>query len=53
MHTVAPGDTLWDISQKYGVTLSDIEKWNNKNSDWKGADLLIPGMKLSVSPKDK
>lgn len=29
-YTVKPGDTLWNISQKYdGVTISDIKKWNN------------------------
>ena len=29
-YKVKPGDTLWNISQKYdGVTISDIKKWNN------------------------
>ena len=29
-YTVRPGDTLWNISQRYdGVTISDIKKWNN------------------------
>lgn len=29
-YTVKPGDTLWNISQRYdGVTISDIKKWNN------------------------
>lgn len=29
-YTVRPGDTLWNISQRYdGVTISDIKRWNN------------------------
>jgi membrane-bound lytic murein transglycosylase D len=29
IHTVKPGDTLWNISQRYdGVSIEDIKKWN-------------------------
>lgn len=29
-YTVRPGDTLWNISQRYdGVSVNDIKKWNN------------------------
>ncbi len=29
-HTVQPGDTLWNISQRYdGVSIDEIKKWNN------------------------
>ncbi|RNI29704.1 LysM peptidoglycan-binding domain-containing protein [Rufibacter immobilis] len=28
-HTVATGETLYAISRKYGVTLADLQKWNN------------------------
>ena len=27
-HTIVEGDTLWDISRLYKVTLNDITKWN-------------------------
>lgn len=30
--TVAKGDTLWAISQKYGVSVDDIMKWNDLSS---------------------
>lgn len=29
MHLVRSGDTLWSLSRKYGVKVSDIVKWNN------------------------
>jgi membrane-bound lytic murein transglycosylase D len=29
MHTVKKGDSLWDISRKYGVSVKRIIKWNN------------------------
>lgn len=29
MHTVGTGENLFRISQKYGVTVEDIRKWNN------------------------
>jgi membrane-bound lytic murein transglycosylase D len=29
MHTVKKGDSLWDISRKYGVSIKRIIKWNN------------------------
>lgn len=32
-HKVVAGDTLWGISQKYGVTIDDIKQTNNLNSD--------------------
>ncbi|MBH0055627.1 LysM peptidoglycan-binding domain-containing protein [Pseudoalteromonas sp. SWXJZ94C] len=33
-HTVKSGDTLWDISREYDVTMDDLAKWNKlrKNS---------------------
>lgn len=31
-HTVVSGESLWDISRKYGVSIEDIVKWNGKNS---------------------
>lgn len=29
IHTVSPGETLFRLSQMYGVTVEDIKKWNN------------------------
>lgn len=31
-HTVVSGESLWDISRKYGVSIEEIVKWNNKKS---------------------
>ena len=43
-HTVKSGDTLWDISREYDVTINELAKWNKlkKNS------LLRLGQKLTV-----
>lgn len=32
-YTVTAGDTLWKISQKFGVTISDVKQANNLTSD--------------------
>jgi membrane-bound lytic murein transglycosylase D len=29
MHTLAVGETLWSVAQRYGVTVEDIKRWNN------------------------
>lgn len=29
IHTVAPGETLFRLSQNYGVSVDDIKRWNN------------------------
>ncbi len=42
-HTVASGESMYQISRKYGVTIKDIMEWNNK-SDFSvsiGEKLLI------------
>lgn len=42
-HTVATGESMYQISRKYGVTIKDIMEWNNK-SDFSvsiGEKLLI------------
>lgn len=43
-HTVKSGDTLWDISREYDVTINELAKWNKlkKNS------VLRLGQKLTV-----
>lgn len=43
-YTVKSGDTLWAISSKYGVTVSQIKKWNNLSSD-----SITTGQKLAIS----
>jgi len=43
-YKVKSGDTLWDISRKYNVSLSEILKWNKLKSNTK----LKPGMKLKI-----
>lgn len=51
-HKVVKGDTLWDISQSYGISTSELKKWNNlkKKSSLKlGQVLIIKDKKL----KDK
>lgn len=45
IHVVKPGDTLWKIAVKYGVSGSTICKLN----DLKESDILPVGMKLQVS----
>jgi len=43
-HTVKKGETLWKISQKYGLDWKQIQKANNlKNTNiWAGLKLRIP-----------
>jgi LysM repeat protein len=46
VHTVAAGDTLWRIAQKYGVSASDIIAWNKLSTN-----SLSVGQKLIVGKK--
>ncbi len=42
-HTVRPGDSLWNLSRKYGVSVRDLQRWNGlKNHKIK------PGTKLKI-----
>ena len=43
-YKVKPGDTLWNISRKYNVSLMEIMKWNKLKKHSK----LKPGMKLKI-----
>ena len=43
IHTVVKGDTLWSISQKYGVTVDDIKKKNGLKDD-----IIYVGQKLTI-----
>lgn len=42
-YTIRQGDTLYKISQKYGVSISQIMQWNNMKSK-----TLIAGKKLKI-----
>jgi LysM repeat protein len=43
-YTVAPGDSLTKLAQKYNVTLAKLQAWNNI----KNANLIRVGQKLRV-----
>lgn len=51
-YTVQPGDTLWFISQRYGVTVEDLRQANNIWTDWiyPGDVLTIPDRASQSSP---
>ena len=41
-YTVSPGETLWSISKRLGVSINDLVRWNNI----KDPNLIRPGLKL-------
>lgn len=45
-HTVRSGDSLWRISQRYGVTINDLSRWNRIDRN----DVLKVGAQLAVAP---
>ena len=45
-HTVARGDTLWAIANRYGVSLSAIIQWNPQI---RNPNLIRPGERVRVS----
>ena len=47
VHTVAAGDTLWDISRSYQVSVSALARWNGMAP----RDPLKPGQKLVIWQK--
>ncbi|WP_304652027.1 C40 family peptidase [uncultured Ligilactobacillus sp.] len=48
-HKVAKNDTVWDLSQKYGVSIQSIETLNNIDQN---SHLIITGQTLKVPAKD-
>ena len=44
LHVVSKGDTLWDISTRYGVSVAQVAAWNNIDS----RAALQPGQSLSI-----
>lgn len=45
-HVVERGETLWILSQRYGVTIADLRRWNGLEAN----DVLRVGQRLLVSP---
>lgn len=45
IHTVVPGDTLWKISVRYKVGLSEII---SANQQFKNPNLIYPGQKVNI-----
>jgi len=44
-YQVKSGDTLWDIARKHGVSISDIQTWNNLSDP----SMVKPGDFLAIS----
>ena len=44
VHVVRRGDTLWDISRRYGVTVKDLQRWNHR------VRVIHPGQRIVVYP---
>ncbi len=47
LHTVQKGETLYQISRKYGMSVDDVRKLNGIGKDFK----IYPGQKLKVAGK--
>ncbi|WP_226037026.1 SafA/ExsA family spore coat assembly protein [Aquibacillus saliphilus] len=50
IHVVQKGETLWSISQKYGVDFEEVKKMNTQISN---PDMIMPGMKIRVPTSSK
>lgn len=48
-HTVANHDTVWDLSEKYGVSVQSIEQLNHISSN---SHLIFPGDDVQIPSKD-
>jgi membrane-bound lytic murein transglycosylase D len=44
IYIVREGDTLWDIAQRYHVTIEEIRRWNSLN----GGDRIYPSDRLKL-----
>jgi hypothetical protein len=42
---IQPGDTLWELSNKYHVSVAQLKEWNGLDSD-----LIMTGLRLLVTP---
>ena len=43
-YTVQPGDTLWDLAQRFAISVEDLQMWNNLDNA-----LIKPGQTLAVA----
>jgi membrane-bound lytic murein transglycosylase D len=48
IYIVKEGDTLWDIAQKYNVTVEEIKDWNSLN----GGDRIYPSDRLKLKVEE-
>jgi len=48
-YTVKPGDTLWNISQRFSVSAKDLAAWNNMSLK----SALVAGKKISLKPTSR
>jgi membrane-bound lytic murein transglycosylase D len=48
LHTVRSGDTLWEISRRYGMSVKELASANGISAK----STLRPGQKLAVRPQD-
>ncbi len=46
VYWVKPGDSLWEIARKFGVSPRDLKAWNNLRTN-----LIRPGLKLIIWPE--
>ena len=46
VYTVAAGDVLSGIAPRFGVTVAQIQQWNNI----KNPDFIVVGQKLTIYP---
>ena len=46
IHEVEPGETLWNIAQRYGMSVDEIVRLNKLNP----SETIYPGQKIRVSP---
>jgi membrane-bound lytic murein transglycosylase D len=44
VHELAPGESIWSVAQRYGVTVEDLKRWNNI----KDTTRLPTGLRLTV-----
>lgn len=48
IHTVEPGDTLWEIARDNHISVEELVAWNNLNSS-----LIFPAQELKIESKIK
>ncbi len=50
IHIVQKGDTLWELSKKYGVNFEELKQMNTQLSS---PDMIMPGMKIKIPSSSK